>query len=74
MSFFRKVLGDFLFGKFLSVLLKVGEGMFILQFLKGWWFSEALHSRFRMLIEAKPMILSHSCCLWGNGCLWVSLS
>lgn len=31
-SFFRKVWGDFLFGKFRSILQKMGEGVFILQF------------------------------------------
>lgn len=56
-AFFRKVLGDFLFGKFRSVLLKAGEGVFSLQFLKGCWFSKALHLGFRMFTEAKPRIL-----------------
>lgn len=56
-SFFRKALGDLLFGKFWSALLKVGEGLFILQSLKSWWFSEAF-------FEAKPQILSHPSYLW----------
>lgn len=42
-SFFRKVLGDFLFENFWSDTQKWGRGHFVVQKKKGWWFSEAFH-------------------------------
>lgn len=61
-SFFRKLLGDFLFGNYLSQWC--GGGV-ILQ-LTGWWwwFSQSFHSGWKILRKTKPTRIP--CTSWAD--------